>query len=206
MAMRFSATRRCISVNITAPADQVVATSGVCERAEQAEQRRCMHCVSGPMRDFMIAMSADYLVKSGHDRRRQGQFVLPPVIRGRRDARRWRSLSDALKSYDRRIGAYPFTELDVVATPTTAGGIEYPGLIVVAEGLSEKNPDAYEGATAHEVAHQWWYSLVGNDQVDEPWLDEALTQFTSGLVLSRCLWPAGSCKAMSAAWKTVTSG
>jgi aminopeptidase N len=31
----------------------------------------------------------------------------------------------------------------------------------------------------HEVAHQWWYSLVGNDQLDEPWLDEALTEYTS---------------------------
>jgi aminopeptidase N len=31
------------------------------------------------------------------------------------------------------------------------------------------------------VAHQWWYNLVGNDQVDEPWLDEALTQYTTVL-------------------------
>jgi len=31
----------------------------------------------------------------------------------------------------------------------------------------------------HEVGHQWWYSLVGNDQVDDPWLDEALTQYST---------------------------
>ncbi|MDX1521367.1 MAG: M1 family aminopeptidase, partial [Anaerolineae bacterium] len=31
----------------------------------------------------------------------------------------------------------------------------------------------------HEVAHQWFYGLVGNDQVDEPWLDEALAQFAT---------------------------
>jgi aminopeptidase N len=30
---------------------------------------------------------------------------------------------------------------------------------------------------AHEVGHQWFYNLVGNDQLDEPWLDESLTQF-----------------------------
>jgi aminopeptidase N len=47
--------------------------------------------------------------------------------------------------------------------------------------LFERNPVFYESATAHEVAHQWWYSLVGNDQIDEPWLDEALTQFTTAL-------------------------
>jgi aminopeptidase N len=32
---------------------------------------------------------------------------------------------------------------------------------------------------AHEVAHQWWYSLVGSDQVNEPWLDESLTNFST---------------------------
>jgi aminopeptidase N len=30
----------------------------------------------------------------------------------------------------------------------------------------------------HEVAHQWWYSMVGNDQTLYPWLDEALTEYS----------------------------
>jgi aminopeptidase N len=36
-----------------------------------------------------------------------------------------------------------------------------------------------ESVVAHEVAHQWFYSSIGNDQVDEPWLDEALAQFAT---------------------------
>jgi aminopeptidase N len=28
---------------------------------------------------------------------------------------------------------------------------------------------------AHESCHQWWYNLVGNDEVDYPFLDEGLT-------------------------------
>jgi aminopeptidase N len=40
---------------------------------------------------------------------------------------------------------------------------------------------AFQWSTVHEVAHQWWYSLVGNDQQDEPWLDEALTQYSTVL-------------------------
>jgi len=31
------------------------------------------------------------------------------------------------------------------------------------------------------VAHQWWMVVVGNDQIDEPWLDEALTQYSTML-------------------------
>ena len=34
---------------------------------------------------------------------------------------------------------------------------------------------------AHEVAHEWWYNVVGNDQVNHPWLDEALAQYSTYL-------------------------
>jgi aminopeptidase N len=34
-----------------------------------------------------------------------------------------------------------------------------------------------ESTVAHEVGHQWFYALVGDDQLDDPWLDESLTQF-----------------------------
>jgi aminopeptidase N len=166
-------------VNITAPADEVVATSGVCDRAGH-ETATVYHCVSGPMRDFMIAMSSDYQVKSDTiDGVKVNSYYREEFAKeGKRGLQ---VVSDALRAYNQRIGEYLFSELDLVATPTTAGGIEYPGLIVIAEGLSERTPVFYESATAHEVAHQWWYSLVGNDQIDEPWLDEALTQFTTAL-------------------------
>jgi aminopeptidase N len=38
-----------------------------------------------------------------------------------------------------------------------------------------------EGTVAHEVAHQWFYNVIGNDQIDEPWLDEALAQYATWL-------------------------
>jgi aminopeptidase N len=85
--------------------------------------------------------------------------------------------SEALRLFNARIGAYPFAELDVVETPTLAGGIEYPGLVVINSSYYEDGSNRMEWVVAHEVLHQWWYSLVGNDQVDEPWLDEALSQY-----------------------------
>jgi aminopeptidase N len=38
-----------------------------------------------------------------------------------------------------------------------------------------------ESTVVHEVAHQWFYSTVGNDQLDEPWLDESLAQYATFL-------------------------
>jgi aminopeptidase N len=34
---------------------------------------------------------------------------------------------------------------------------------------------------APEVAHQWVYSLVGNNQAENPWLDESLATFGEGI-------------------------
>jgi hypothetical protein len=73
----------------------------------------------------------------------------------------------------RRYGPYPWPSYTVVATPDLgAEGIEYPTLV-------------YIGAASivtllvhHETAHQWFYSLVGNDQARDPWLDEALATWS----------------------------
>jgi aminopeptidase N len=32
---------------------------------------------------------------------------------------------------------------------------------------------------AHEVAHQWWYGLVGNDIYRQPWLDESFAHYST---------------------------
>jgi hypothetical protein len=166
-------------VNITAPISQVVAASGVCDRSAAATTQT-LKCVSGPMRDFMIGSSANYQIASQQiDGIQVNSYYVPADKETGLNGLRYSV--NAIKSYEQRIGPYPFTELDLLETPTLAGGIEYPGLIVVAMDLYRKERGSQEGATAHEVAHQWWYSLVGNDQLDDPWLDESLTQFTTAL-------------------------
>jgi aminopeptidase N len=89
--------------------------------------------------------------------------------------------SDALRVFQNRFGAYPYREFDVVETPTTAGGIEYPGIVVIARNLYHDSREAefFEFATVHEVSHQWWYGMVGDDQVNQPWVDESLAQYSS---------------------------
>ena len=76
---------------------------------------------------------------------------------------------------------YPHHALSVVEADFL-DGMEYDGLIF----LSHAFYDYYTGdpqsnltiIAAHEVAHQWWYGLVGNDQALEPWLDEAFSTFS----------------------------
>jgi aminopeptidase N len=88
---------------------------------------------------------------------------------------------DAITVFENRFGPYPFRELDIVESPTSAGGIEYPGLFTISSRLYQDpgQLNFFEFATVHETAHQWFYSTVGSDQVNHPWLDEALAQYAT---------------------------
>ncbi len=77
-------------------------------------------------------------------------------------------------------GPYPYRALRA-AEFSGPWSMEFSGFFVL--GSSEF--DDYDGTqrnrliriTAHETSHQWWYGVVGNDQVREPWLDEGLARF-----------------------------
>lgn len=96
-----------------------------------------------------------------------------------------RIATEAIAVVAGHLGPHPFPELDVVAVPLRwAAGIEYPGLILAGESYYSRypfDPLFFPMIFAHEVAHQWWYAEVGSDQVAEPWADEALATYTSGL-------------------------
>jgi len=50
--------------------------------------------------------------------------------------------------------------------------MEYPRMIHLTR---DKVDDTY--VVYHEVAHQWFYGQLGNDQQREPWLDEGFSDF-----------------------------
>ncbi|MDY6846877.1 MAG: M1 family metallopeptidase, partial [Chloroflexota bacterium] len=63
--------------------------------------------------------------------------------------------------------------------------MEFDGLIFVSRrifmfynGTPETNLTMI---TPHEVSHQWFYSLVGNNQAMEPWLDESIATYSEAL-------------------------
>ncbi len=168
-------------VSLTAPMGLVIAATGATlGRVENEDGTATWRLAGGPMRDFNIAASTRYKTVSRQvDDITINSYFLPQDAKGGQAALDWAALS--FQAYEAEFGPYPYRELDVAATETTAGGIEYPGLIVVAQRFySDANNAVYfEGITVHEVAHQWWYNVVGNDQVNDPWLDEALTQYST---------------------------
>lgn len=84
---------------------------------------------------------------------------------------------EVLKHYNQAYGAYPYPTLTVAAVPFAFAGMEYPGMAWVGQSLyAQDSQDALELTLAHEIAHQWFYALVGSDQYRQPWQDEALCE------------------------------
>jgi hypothetical protein len=82
--------------------------------------------------------------------------------------------ASAIDQHASRFGAYPYGEVDVVLDTTFwFGGMEYPGFVL-------DSPSS--AAAIHELAHQWWYGIVGDDEYNTPWLDESFADYSTDLV------------------------
>jgi hypothetical protein len=83
----------------------------------------------------------------------------------------------ALDAHAARFGAYPYGEADVVLdNQFWFGGMEYPGFVL--DRVSST-------ALAHELAHQWFYGIVGDDEYNDPWLDEGFTDYATDLYFNK---------------------
>lgn len=94
-------------------------------------------------------------------------------------------VTPAFAWYEKQIGAYPFdvytvAEMGVPLESTDNYAQEYPMAYFIPTSWLNyaTTPGTWTWYTpAHEVGHQWFYSTVGNNQLTDPWLDEAMTTY-----------------------------
>lgn len=86
----------------------------------------------------------------------------------------------ALEYYSERFGPYPYPGLTIGYFYLGAGAaMEYPGLIME-DIYRELDSTFFNGAyilLGHEIAHQWWYGAVGNNEHKEAFMDEAFAEY-----------------------------
>lgn len=93
---------------------------------------------------------------------------------------------DSIKIFSDMFGQYPYENYSVIASDFYIGGMEYPNLSMIDKSLySNMNKFLLEYVIAHETAHQWWYGVIGNDELSEPWIDEALTEYSTILYFEK---------------------
>jgi hypothetical protein len=92
--------------------------------------------------------------------------------------------AESVELFNDLFGPYHRKTLSVVEADFL-DGMEYDGLFFLSKGFynlySGGTDDYLTAIAAHETAHQWWYSALGNDQALEPWLDEALSTYSERL-------------------------
>ncbi len=186
-------------VKITAPADLILVTSGVKIDSSSQNGKQTATFAQGPSRDFYIAASNEFEVIS---QKVGGTTVNSYALTGLEEgsAVALSTAVNAIETFNDYIGTYPYTEFDVVSTPMQgAYGIEYPGVVGINYSLYESGAQLsgqsaasfLESTVAHEVGHQWFYSIVGDDQINEPWLDESMTQYITALYFLDQYGPKG---------------
>lgn len=93
-----------------------------------------------------------------------------------------------------KIGPYPYSTITVVNPPkgaSGAGGMEYPTLITAGyfKQLPKESSMAFSLVTLHEFTHQYFYGMLGSNEMEFSWMDEGLTQFME-TVLIDSLYPS----------------
>ncbi len=167
-------------VQVAFPLDHLLVASG--EASSNCDGSACTATVvAGPHRDFTMALGLEW----EQARRTVGQTVVvssfPPE---QRDAgeRALELGADAVTRFNATFGPYPHTEMDIIPVPAQGfAGVEYPGLMMIGDQyyLDPDNPRLdLQDVVVHEVAHMWWFAVVGNDVLREPWLDEGLTSWS----------------------------
>lgn len=161
------------SVSITAPSDLTVAMPAASERTE-SEQSAVTRCTLKKARDFAAVLGKFETVSGKCD----GVDVTYYYTADEAAQAHLQAACDALSYFSSAFGAYPYKTYSVVQTPFNQGGMEYSALVYISDAVQG---NMITEVIVHETAHQWWYGIVGNDQVKDAWLDEALAEYSTTL-------------------------
>jgi len=164
-------------VSINAPKDLTLVASGVAVNRQITTDRQQVLYADGPARDFYLAAGHDFAKISGKvGETTYNSFAPAGLSQFAQSA--LKIAEDAIGDFSHRYGPYPYTEFNIVPIVTSAAGVEFPGMTAVAENVYNAG-NYLEVVLVHEVAHQWFYNLVGNETQLQPWLDESLAQFVT---------------------------
>ena len=193
-------------VRITVPKGFSVASTGTESCREESDGTVTYTFAAPAVRDFVFSASERFVKREEafddirvnlwyNQKMDEASYWTIPSV-GMEDTVKavMRAAKDALSAYGETFGRYPYEELDIVVSPIETSGMDYPNLIMISEREcmpcmelveikhGEEPDDALsydrlETCIAHEIGHQWFMGIVGNNSGTEPWLDESLTAY-----------------------------
>jgi hypothetical protein len=170
-----------VRVTLDSDVDVRWATSG----RHVSSDGRAKTYLAEDVRDFNFTAARDYKVRTGSA---LGGRVTIRVLTRTLPADTLLSWARrSLERYSSRIGRYPYPTYVVAESSRGSIAMESPALTWIPTGTASSR---LPFLVAHETAHQWFYGVVGNDQTEDPFFDEAmaetLTRSWLGFRGSRC--------------------
>jgi len=162
---------------ITAPNNYVVAANGTQLSCVEHGDTVTYSFAAQNRRDLVFIAYNDYthMERTVGETQLIGYFnnnqITPTTMNEMMDAAEF-----SIKYFSENFCEYPYDTLVITNAAHSTKSIvsmEYSGLITVSPSFD------FELAVYHEMAHQWFYSLIGNNETNEPWLDEGFAQFSS---------------------------
>ncbi|MBB3083072.1 M1 family aminopeptidase [Geodermatophilus sabuli] len=160
------------TIRVSAPGDLTVLMTGAQEEARaEAGGRRLWESHEPVARDVNVAVGEfeTAQVQAGDTAVTAG--VLPGADTSAEELAE--DTAAAIALLEARFGPFPYPTLTVPLVADDGGGEEYPSSILLG------NEDF--GLVVHEVAHMWFYGMVGNSQFRDPWLDEAFATYAESI-------------------------
>lgn len=149
----------------------------------QTDETKTLHFHAEKVHDFAWFADSRYILKRGRFEDVQiNVLVRPEHERMWKDAIHY--IHDTLKYYGEWYGKYPYPQITVVDGDLRAGGMEYPNIVVIAI----PNIPFFrflEMVIMHEVGHQWFYGVLGTNEMDEAWMDEGVNSYSENRYLER---------------------
>jgi hypothetical protein len=160
------------AITVSAPEDLAVLMTGDQEAPSAARHGRRTWTSSEPAaRDVAVAVG-EFTTRQRETS--DGVRVTAGSLQGNADATK---LADdtvaAIENLEHFLGPFPYATQTIIGLPDYGGGIEYPSAVL------EASPA--DVVLAHEVAHMWFYGMVGNSQFRDPWLDEAFATWAESV-------------------------
>jgi hypothetical protein len=169
------------TVNIKAPEEYIIAASGSLAEERIEGGYKNWKFQGSKMRDFAFVASNSFRVAED----KVGNTVVKSYYYKGHEKRGKEALDIGKRSieiFNSAYGEYPYPTYSIVETEFPSG-MEYPGLVYISTKYydNDSNANIFMYTTVHETAHQWWYGVVGNDQIDEAWLDEGFATYSEGI-------------------------
>ncbi len=163
------------NVKITYPAKYEIASSGDLISTELKDENKQSNIEGFKIRDFSFVLSEKFSIVSdcinnttiyyyGYKNDENLKSCLKIAV-------------NAVETFNNLFGIYSYKQLSIVKSNFVHGGMEFPNMVLISDKYTQQIDLNY--VIVHEIAHQWWYGIVGNDQYNHAWMDESLAEYST---------------------------